>query len=427
MPTLREDTELSLAMRASNAKLCRLEKIQSEYASDVGAVVSAASSGANVLGLSLEQCDFHTDVGGGGGRSLSHAVTTMDMSGGRFRPGDIVRLVHNARLVPALTAVDLSRCALSDTDTKLLGTTLALLRPVRCLLTTVAITTRTDSVLATAHMRGVDLSHNLLGDKALRSVTQSLTRNPHLVWLNLAHNDELGCTPTLGSDLASALARCTTLTHLEVSVRDTPASATAAVVGAAVGVKGKSSRKAARAKAAKAARDSALAKGGRARGSKAAKSATSKRRGRGGSSPSEQLVSALASGAKHNSLVSIALPGSELRKGVVSTLVRGVAGLTALDLSACFVGAFGVEAIAAALPRTGTLTSLNLSYCGLNDLNASLLFEALQVCRRCACLCLGAFCPVHRRPVVVSSGHGHPKHVAHVTGCVQQRPCRRCG
>lgn len=229
-------------------------------------------------------------------------------------------------------------------------------------------------MLETPHMRGVDLRGNVLGDKALRTVTQCLTRNHHLAWLRLGGNDELGTTPGVGDVLGAAVAKCTNLTHLDVSLRDTAAGG-----GGAGGERagfGKAGGKP-KARAAREAKTKAKAsKRGRAPGTKTKRKG---KRGAVGDTAGEQLAGALADAGAGSGLVSLGLPGSQLHRSVPGTLVHELPGLTALDLSACFIGAFGAEAIAKALPRSATLTSLDLSYCGLNDLNAPRLFEAMQV------------------------------------------------
>ena len=233
------------------------------------------------------------------------------------------------------------------------------------------------SVLETQAMRGVDLSHNLLGDKALRTVTQCLARNHHLAWLRLAGNDELGTTAGVGGDLGAVVAKCTNLTHLDVTVRD--ASAGSATGGERAGFAGKRGAKG-KARAAREAKTKAKAsKRGRTAATRASSPRRKGKRGAVGDSSGEQLAAALASAGAGSGLVSLGLPGSQLHRSVPSTLVHELPGLTALDLSGCFIGAFGAEAIAKALPRNSTLACLDLSYCGLNDLNAPRLFEAMQV------------------------------------------------
>ena len=117
----------------------RVGKLEGRRAAESGAVAAAASSGSNVLSLTLADCDFHTDVGAVTGDSLQHAVTIMDMSGGRYRPSDIVRVVHNARLIPALTAVDLSGSSLSDVDAKAVGTSVLMLTVAVVLIRTACV------------------------------------------------------------------------------------------------------------------------------------------------------------------------------------------------------------------------------------------------------------------------------------------------
>lgn len=91
-----------------------MAELEGQHHADMDALKAVTSSTANVVSLELDQCDFRTDHGNLAGASLDHAVSVLDMSGARCRPADIAKLVHSARRISTLTAVDLSHSALSD-------------------------------------------------------------------------------------------------------------------------------------------------------------------------------------------------------------------------------------------------------------------------------------------------------------------------
>lgn len=229
---------------------------------------------------------------------------------------------------------------------------------------------RAATVLDAEHIRGLDLSHNCLGDRSLRAIVQGLSRHHHVAWLRLQQNDALSSGSSVGVTLADVLHRSTSLTHLDISLRGSSGARAAATAGAGAGDTARHPGKRVRPRS--------KAKAGRSGAARKRKTAAGKDDG----SAVAQFVSKLVAHAGSSSVaacVSLGLIGSHVPPAAPRTLIQHLPYLTSLDLSSSFVGAFGVQACAKALATTTALTSLNLSFCGVNDYNSSVLFEALQV------------------------------------------------